>query len=87
MKLTQQDKARLLGIDARTLRNWRKEKTYLYDIIEKGFAFEEFLKTAQEKIDDLKKLEDSLKKASDKGYKRAASFLKLLNDPENIDTN
>ena len=38
MKLTQQDKARLLGIDARTLRNWRKEKTYLYDIIEKGFA-------------------------------------------------
>lgn len=61
MKLTQQDKARLLGIDARTLRNWRKEKTYLYDIIEKGFAFEEFVKTAQEKIDDLKKLEDSLK--------------------------
>ena len=44
MKLTQQDKARLLGIDARTLRNWRKEKTYLYDIIEKGFAFEEFVK-------------------------------------------
>ena len=62
MKLTQQDKERLLGIDARTLRNWRKEKTYLYDIIEKGFAFKEFVKTAQEKIDDLKKLEDSLKK-------------------------
>ena len=61
MKLTQQDKERLLGIDARTLRNWRKEKTYLYDIIEKGFIFEEFVKTAQEKIDDLKKLEDSLK--------------------------
>ena len=58
MKLTQQDKARLLGIDARTLRNWRKEKTYLYEIIEKGFAFEEFVKTAQEKIDDLIKLED-----------------------------
>ena len=31
-------------------------------LIEKGFAFEEFVKTAQEKIDDLKKLEDSLKK-------------------------
>ncbi|MDX4065903.1 hypothetical protein Q6A91_07700 [Aliarcobacter skirrowii] len=61
MKLTQQDKARLLGIDARTLRNWKKDKQYLYEIIEKGFAFEEFLKTAQEKIDDLKKLEDSLK--------------------------
>ncbi|AZL54554.1 hypothetical protein EI285_08220 [Aliarcobacter skirrowii] len=61
MKLTQQDKARLLGIDARTLRNWKKDKKYLYEIIEKGFAFEEFVKTAQEKIDDLKKLEDSLK--------------------------
>lgn len=62
MKLTQQDKARLLGIDARTLRNWRKDKQYLYSIIEKGFAFEEFLRETQEKIDDLKKLEDSLKK-------------------------
>ncbi|MEA2049770.1 MAG: hypothetical protein U9O56_03485 [Campylobacterota bacterium] len=33
MKLTQQDKARLLGIDLRTLRKWRKEKPYLYKII------------------------------------------------------
>ena len=28
-----------------------------------------------------------IKKQVIKGYKRAASFLKLLNDPENIDTN
>ena len=62
MKLTQQDKARLLGIDKRTIRKWRKDRPYLYEIIEKGFTFEEFVKTAQEKIDDLKKLEDSLKK-------------------------
>ena len=62
MKLTQQDKARLLGIDSRTIRKWRKDRPYLYEIIEKGFTFEEFVKTAQEKIDDLKKLEDSLKK-------------------------
>ena len=60
MKLTQQDKARLLGIDARTIRKWRKDRPYLYEIIEKGFAFEEFVKTAQEKIDDLKKLDDRL---------------------------
>ena len=64
MKLTQQDKARLLGIDARTLRNWKKDKKYLYDIIEKGFAFEEFVKTAQEKVDDLKKLQENLKNDS-----------------------
>lgn len=61
MKLTQQDKARLLNIDARTLRNWRKDKPYLYNIIEKGFAFEEFLKTAQDKIDELKKFEEEVK--------------------------
>lgn len=64
MKLTQQDKARLLGIDARTLRNWKKDKKYLYEIIEKGFAFEEFLKIAQEKVDDLKKLQENLKNYS-----------------------
>ena len=61
MKLTQQDKARLLGIDARTLRNWRKDKPYLYAIIEKRVAFEEFLQQTQKKIDELKKLEDELK--------------------------
>lgn len=48
MKLTQQDKARLLGIDARTLRNWRKEKPFLYEIIEKGFAFDEIVDASKE---------------------------------------
>ncbi len=51
-----------LNNDARTIRKWRKDRPYLYEIIEKGFAFEEFVKTAQEKIDDLKKLENSLNK-------------------------
>lgn len=48
MKLTQQDKARLLKIDARTLRNWRKEKPFLYEIIEKGFAFDEIVEASKE---------------------------------------
>lgn len=48
MKFTQQDKARLLGIDARTLRKWRKEKPYLYEIIEKGFAFDEIVESSKE---------------------------------------
>ncbi len=58
MKLTQQDKARLLGIDPRTLRKWRKEKPYLFEIIEKGFAFEEIVKKAQQNADELKALEE-----------------------------
>ena len=61
MKLTQQDKARLLGIDARTLRNWRNEKPYLYEIIEKGFAFEEAVKKAQQNADELKALGEEFK--------------------------
>ena len=61
MKLTQQDKARLLNIDARTLRNWKKEKPYLYEIIMKGFAFEEAVKKAQQNADELKALEEEFK--------------------------
>jgi hypothetical protein len=61
MKLTQQDKARLLGIDARTIRKWRKEKPFLYEIIEKGFAFEEAVKKAQQNADELKALEEEFK--------------------------
>ena len=48
MKLTQQDKARLLGIDARTLRKWRKDKPFLYEIIEKGFAVDEIVNVSKE---------------------------------------
>ncbi len=58
MKLTQQDKARLLNITAMTLRNWKKDKPYLYEIIEKGFAFEEAVKKAQQNADELKALEE-----------------------------
>lgn len=61
MKLTQQDKARLLEIDPRTLRNWRKEKPYLYEIVMKGFAFEEVVKKAQQNADELKALEEQFK--------------------------
>ena len=34
MKLTQQDKARL-GIDARTIRKWRKDRPYLMKLLKK----------------------------------------------------
>ena len=61
MKLTQQDMARLFDIDPRTLRNWRKEKPYLYEIIMKGFAFEEAVKKAQQNADELKALQEQFK--------------------------
>ena len=59
MKLTQQDMARLLKIDARTLRNWRKDRPFLYDIIMKGFAYDNFIIELEEKLDSLKKIKDT----------------------------
>jgi len=59
MKLTQQDMARLLNIDPRTLRNWRKNKPYLYEIIQKGFALENFIKESEKNLDHLKHLFDT----------------------------
>lgn len=61
MKLTQQDMARLLNITPMTLRNWRKEKPHLYEIVMKGFAFEEAVKKAQQNADELKALEEEFK--------------------------
>ena len=40
--------ARLLGIDPRTLRNWRKDKPFLYEILQKGFAFDEIVEAQKE---------------------------------------
>ncbi len=46
-------------------------------VIEKGFAFEEFVKKKKKKIDDLKKLEDSLKKDKLKKFKNLYKEIKL----------
>lgn len=62
MKLTQQDKARLLNIDPRTLRNWRKDKPYLYKIIMLGFGVEEMIKQSNKSNEDLKELVEKLAK-------------------------
>ena len=59
--MTQRDMAGILKITPMTLRNWRKEKPYLYEIIMKGFAFEEAVKKAQQNADELKALNESFK--------------------------
>jgi transcriptional regulator with XRE-family HTH domain len=61
MKLTQQDMARLLGITPMTLRNWRKDKPKLYEIVLKGFAFEDVVNKSKSNYEDLKALENSFK--------------------------
>ena len=59
--MTQRDMAGILNVTPMTLRNWRKEKPKLYEIVMKGFAFEEAVKKAQENADELKALEEKFK--------------------------
>ena len=50
-----------IGVTPVTLRNWRRDKPKLYEIVMKGFAFEEAVKKAQENADELKALEEKFK--------------------------
>ena len=59
--MTQRDMAGYIGVTPLTLRNWRREKPNLYEIVMKGFAFEKAVKKAQENADELKALEEKFK--------------------------
>lgn len=50
--------AELLSISPMTLRNWRKEKPYLYEIVMKGFAFNEIVEKAQQNADEIRELKE-----------------------------
>ena len=59
--MTQRDMAGYIGVATATIRNWKKDKPKLYEIVMKGFAFEEAVKKAQENADELKALEEKFK--------------------------
>lgn len=59
--MTQRDLAGILKVTPMTLRNWKKDKTRLYELIQKGLAFEEAVKKAQQNADELKALEEKFK--------------------------
>jgi hypothetical protein len=58
MKLTQQDQARILGVSTATIRNWKKDRPKLYEIVMKGFAFDEMIDKSQKNLDELRELKD-----------------------------
>ncbi len=60
-KMNKRDNAGYLGIDRTTLYNWEKHRPKLYEIVMKGFAFEEAVKKAQQNADELKALEEEFK--------------------------
>ena len=61
MKLTQQDMARLLEIDARTLRNWKKNKPFLYKTLMQGFSVQDAVNQAEENYEKLKEISEITK--------------------------
>jgi len=58
MKLTQQDMARLLKVTPMTLRNWRRDKPFLYEILQKGFAFDEIVEEQKESYEKALELQN-----------------------------
>jgi transcriptional regulator with XRE-family HTH domain len=62
MKLTQQDMARILGITTATLRNWRKDKPNLYQIVIQSFAVEDVKKTLRDSLEKLESVGEVAKK-------------------------
>ena len=60
--LTQQDMARLLGVDAKTLRNWRKHKPELYKKVMQGFQLEQAVEEAKRHYEKLEEIADFTKK-------------------------
>ena len=64
--MTQRDIAGILNVDVKTLRNWRRDKPHLYEIVLKGFAYDEAVKIAKENYEHLESLSSQIvKKKSD----------------------
>ena len=53
--------ARLIDVDPKTLRNWRKHKPKLYEKVMQGFAFEDAVKAAKENYERLKEVSQKSK--------------------------
>ena len=58
MKITQQDMARMFKITPMTLRNWKKDKPKLYEMIMKGFAFDEMVEASKESYEKAQALQE-----------------------------
>lgn len=60
MKFTQQDIARIIGVDTKTLRNWRKDKPELYRRVMLSFQYEEILQALKNQYEEFKKIGENL---------------------------
>ena len=61
MKMTVRDIAGYLGIDTKTIYNWKKDRPNLYKTVMLGLKSQEIIEKMQENIDELKSLEEGSK--------------------------
>jgi transcriptional regulator with XRE-family HTH domain len=59
--MTQRDMAGYLGVTTVTIRNWRKNKPELYEIVLKGFAFDEIVEQSKKSYEEAKSLQEKYK--------------------------
>lgn len=59
--MTQRDMAGALGVTTVTIRNWRKNKPKLYEIVVKGFAFDEVVEQSKKSYEEVKTLQEKYK--------------------------
>ena len=57
---SQRDMAGFLNVDVKTLRNWRRDKPNLYEIVIKGFAFDEAIQVSKENYERLNSLANDI---------------------------
>ncbi len=60
--MTQRDMAGYIDVTPVTLRNWRKNKPKLYEIVMKGFAYDEIVELNKKTYEKAKNLRDKFKK-------------------------
>ncbi len=66
MKMTVRDIAGYLGIDTKTIYNWKKDRPNLYKTVMLGLKSKEIIEKMQENIDELKKLEEDFNTRKEK---------------------
>lgn len=60
--MTQRDMAGYIDITPVTLRNWKKKKPKLYEIVMKGFAYDEIVELNKKTYEKAKKMKEEFEK-------------------------
>ena len=61
MKMTIRDIAGYLGIDTKTIYNWKQNRPNLYKTVMLGLMVEDIIEKSEKSIEELKKLKESFK--------------------------